>query len=164
MIASGVGRRAEGPPRGRDRRLGSAEKKNRAARMFLRGVCNSSACTPLHSRRLVRVLYNIRKPHCRHRTGSPPLIMFRAPQSPHRYSTPRIMGGTPDAEVAEGPAAPLPPMLVDAAFMMFRSLLRVFIRRMGDGRSCSGCRLRPAASRGERRGAKDYSRRLLSSG
>ena len=42
--------------------------------------------------RLVRVLYKMRNPHCRQRTGSPPLITLRAPQSPHRYSTPRIMG------------------------------------------------------------------------
>lgn len=41
---------------------------------------------------LVLVLYKIRNPHCRHRTGSPPLMTLRAPQSPHRYSTPLIMG------------------------------------------------------------------------
>eukprot|EP00568_Trieres_chinensis_P007113 CAMPEP_0183306682 /NCGR_PEP_ID=MMETSP0160_2-20130417/13524_1 /TAXON_ID=2839 ORGANISM="Odontella Sinensis, Strain Grunow 1884" /NCGR_SAMPLE_ID=MMETSP0160_2 /ASSEMBLY_ACC=CAM_ASM_000250 /LENGTH=68 /DNA_ID=CAMNT_0025470121 /DNA_START=520 /DNA_END=722 /DNA_ORIENTATION=+ len=55
----------------------------------------------------------MRKPHCRQRTGSPPLITLRAPQSPQRYSTPRMMGipegvvagpdppgGTPEAMVA----------------------------------------------------------------
>lgn len=42
--------------------------------------------------RLVRVLYKIRKPHCRQRTGSPLLIIFFAPQSPQRYSTPLTMG------------------------------------------------------------------------
>ncbi len=42
-----------------------------------------------HLHRLVRILYKIRKPHCRQRTGSPALILLRAPQSPHRYSTPR---------------------------------------------------------------------------
>jgi len=40
----------------------------------------------------VLVLYKIRNPHCRHRTGSPPLITLRAPQSPHLYSTPLKMG------------------------------------------------------------------------
>jgi len=40
--------------------------------------------------RFVRILYRIRKPHCLQRTGSPPLIKFLAPQSPHLYSTPRI--------------------------------------------------------------------------
>ena len=42
-----------------------------------------------HLHRLVRILYKIRKPHCRQRTGSPLFILLRAPQSPHRYSTPR---------------------------------------------------------------------------
>jgi hypothetical protein len=62
--------------------------------------------------RLVRVLYRIRKPHCRHRTGSPPLMRFRAPQSPHRYSTPARINpaGTPvpeaDAAAADPPGAP----------------------------------------------------------
>ena len=96
-----------------------------------------------HSRRFVRVLYNIRKPHCRHRTGSPPLIMFLAPQSPHRYSTPRIVGtggGTADAEEegvgAEGPAA-LPPPLVDVEFMLFVSFIACvcfYIGRMEERR------------------------------
>lgn len=45
-----------------------------------------------HLHLLVRVLYRIRKPHWRQRTGSPPLITFFDPQSPHRYSTPRKMG------------------------------------------------------------------------
>jgi len=47
--------------------------------------------------RLVRILYRIRNPHCRQRTGSPALIMLRAPQSPQRYSTPR---GTPTGAAA----------------------------------------------------------------
>jgi hypothetical protein len=60
--------------------------------------------------RLVRVLYRIRKPHCRHRTGSPPLMRFRAPQSPQRYSTPARINpaGTPvpEADAADPPGAP----------------------------------------------------------
>ena len=43
-------------------------------------------------RLFVLVLYKIRKPHCLHRTGSPPLITLRAPQSPQRYSTPLKIG------------------------------------------------------------------------
>ena len=43
--------------------------------------------------RFVLILYRMRKPQCRHRTGSLPLIRFRAPQSPHRYSTPELILG-----------------------------------------------------------------------
>ena len=50
--------------------------------------------------RLVLVLYKIRNPQVRHRTGSPPLIIFLDPQSPHLYSTPRMMGRPePEAEM-----------------------------------------------------------------
>ena len=59
--------------------------------------------------------------------------MFLAPQSPHRYSTPRIIGGgrTADAEEgggagAEGPAA-LPPTLVDVEFMFVSLLLLLLL-------------------------------------
>ena len=51
------------------------------------------------------------------------MIMFLAPQSPHRYSTPRmIIGGgrTADAEEDEGVGAEWPP-LVGVEFMMFVS-------------------------------------------
>ena len=53
-------------------------------------------------RRFVRILYKMRNPHCLHRTGSPPFITFRAPQSPQRYSTPRIRdkGGCTGAAAA----------------------------------------------------------------
>ena len=57
-----------------------------------------------HLHRLVRILYNIRKPHCRQRTGSPLLILFRAPQSPQRYSTPRNCNN--DDTAAAGDCAP----------------------------------------------------------
>ena len=63
----------------------------------------------MHSHRFVLVLYKIRKPHCRHRTGSPPLIIFRAPQSPHLYSTP-LMRGTP---VPELPGSAPPGVVAD---------------------------------------------------
>ena len=52
----------------------------------------------------VRVLYKILKPHWRQRTGSPPLIMFRAPQSPQRYSTPRMAGRPVPGVAPAGPA------------------------------------------------------------
>lgn len=52
-----------------------------------------------NSHLLVLVLYKILNPQCRHRTGSPLLIMFLAPQSPQRYSTP-LMIGTPVVLVA----------------------------------------------------------------
>ena len=60
-----------------------------------------------NSHRLVRVLQRIRKPHCRQRTGSPPLMTLRAPQSPHRYSTPRMIGmGAVDVASSAGVALP----------------------------------------------------------
>ena len=68
----------------------------------------------VHVHLLVLVLYKIRKPHWRHRTGSPPLITFLAPQSPHRYSTP-LSNETPDVE------AGIPLALDDIFLNFFRS-------------------------------------------
>ena len=65
-----------------------------------------------NSHRLVLVLYKIRNPHWRQRTGSPPLIKFLAPQSPHRYSTPRG-SGMPDGVVLVPPTA----VAADVAFI-----------------------------------------------
>jgi hypothetical protein len=53
----------------------------------------------IHLHRLVRILYKIRNPHCRQRTGSLALITLIAPQSPHRYSTP-LINGAADAGAA----------------------------------------------------------------
>jgi len=65
--------------------------------------------------RLVRTLYRIRNPQLRHRTGSPPLMTFLAPQSPQRYSTPR------DNEIGIVDDVSTPAILgVVALFMMDR--------------------------------------------
>jgi hypothetical protein len=68
--------------------------------------------------------------------------MFLAPQSPHRYSTPRIAGaggGTADAEEeaggggAGGPAA-LPPPVVGVEFMFVSFILRACVYISGGWR------------------------------
>jgi len=70
--------------------------------------------------RFVRVLYKIRNPHCRQRTGSPPLITFLAPQSPQRYSTPRIIG-IPAGVVLESASAGVDIILAnDSILLLFR--------------------------------------------
>ena len=84
-----------------------------------------------YSHRLVLVLYKIRNPHCRQRTGSPPLIKFRAPQSPHRYSTPRIAGipmaMAEDAGLGFGLAALLPPPPPGGEFILWWMLLLILL-------------------------------------
>lgn len=66
--------------------------------------------------RFVRILYNMRNPHVRQRTGSPPFNIWIAAQSPQRYSTPVRNGiaappapadpGAPSGAVELGEAAP----------------------------------------------------------
>ena len=53
-------------------------------------VTKESKKEGINLHRLVLVLYKIRNPHCRQRTGSSFFITFFAPQSPQRYSTPLI--------------------------------------------------------------------------
>ena len=82
-----------------------------------------------YSHRFVLVLYKIRNPHCRQRTGSPPFIKFRAPQSPHRYSTPRIIGMAeePPPPVAVG-ATPVAAVFIIIMFFLLEVLGIVVIR------------------------------------
>ena len=52
----------------------------------------------------VRILYKIRNPHWRQRTGSDALIIFFAPQSPQRYSTPPRRASTSGVSSTRGVA------------------------------------------------------------
>ena len=75
-------------------------------------VCMYKKNKKRHLHRFVRTLYKMRKPHCRQRMGSPPLIMVRVPQSPHRYSTPPRAMGKEDVAPNDVVAPALPGVLM----------------------------------------------------